>query len=800
MASLARTEPVVPGLSREPAAHDEIYRAIFDASNDAIFVHDIETGAVLDANRRASAFTGATLDALRANGLAYIAAVEPFTLERAREHLQRAAAGEPQRFEWRMRAAGTDRLRWVEVTLQRITIRGVDRLLALVRDIEERKAAEEALQASEESYRTIFQGAADGMYLHDPETGALLDANDAAIAQLGRSVEELKELGCMFAQDVGYTPERALPYFQRALAGESPRFEWGNRHKDGRFFWMETTLRRVTIRGRDRLLATARNIDDHKAAEEALRRAYEEMERRVAERTAELAEREAYYRSLIENTSDLVTFADAAGTVRYHSPSLQRMLGYPSDSHVGRNAFEIIHRDDVEATRAGFADLVAHPGTTGVLIYRLRHADGTWRTVESIARTVDPASAESGLVINTRDVTERRLAEAALARAKEEAERANAAKSEFLSRMSHELRTPMNSILGFGQLLARAELPPQHAKGVGHIVKAGRHLLHLINEVLEISRIEAGRESFSLEPVALGAVVHEALGLVRPLAQQHGVALLDAGVPNETSAGEVCVVADRRRLVQVLLNLLSNAIKYNRPGGSVRLACAPNAAGGWSVRVQDSGRGIPADRVDQLFTPFARLGAEQTDVEGTGLGLALSKRLCEAMGGALALEASGAFGSVFRIDLCAAPHPLERLEDTGTWAAMSAEGGEATLLYVEDNLANLSLVEAILLSRPGWRIIPALQGQLGVELAREHMPDVILLDLHLPDIPGAEVLRRLRADARTATIPVVVVSADATASSLERLRQAGADAYLTKPLDVDEFLTVVQRHLPSAAR
>jgi CheY-like chemotaxis protein len=246
----------------------------------------------------------------------------------------------------------------------------------------------------------------------------------------------------------------------------------------------------------------------------------------------------------------------------------------------------------------------------------------------------------------------------------------------------------------------------------------------------------------------------------------------------------------------VLLNLLSNAIKYNHPGGTVRLGVAPAAGDGWTVRVEDTGRGIRADLVDQLFTPFARLGAEQTDVEGTGLGLALSQRLCEAMGGALRLEATSPAGSVFRLELRGAESPVRVLEDARPFTLAEAPHREATLLYVEDNLANLSLVETILLSRPGWRTVPALQGQLGVELAREHLPDLVLLDLHLPDIPGAEVLRRLRADPRTARIPVVVVSADATASSLERLRHAGADAYLTKPLDVDEFLAVVERFLP----
>jgi CheY-like chemotaxis protein len=291
--------------------------------------------------------------------------------------------------------------------------------------------------------------------------------------------------------------------------------------------------------------------------------------------------------------------------------------------------------------------------------------------------------------------------------------------------------------------------------------------------------------------VALAPALQEAVGLVRPLAQQAGVELREGAWPPGAY-----VLADRQRLVQVLLNLLSNAIKYNRPGGFVRLACRPAEGERWSVKVEDGGPGIAADRLDQLFVPFARLGAESTEVEGTGLGLALSRRLSEAMGGALALESTGPEGSVFRLDLGATPDPREDLESTGTFAVPDAPHRAATLLYIEDNLANLSLVETILLARPGWRTIPALQGQLGVELARQHVPDAVLLDLHLPDLSGDEVLRRLRADPRTAAIPVIVVSADATQASLERLRASGADAYLTKPLDVDEFLRVVGRFLP----
>jgi CheY-like chemotaxis protein/two-component sensor histidine kinase len=355
--------------------------------------------------------------------------------------------------------------------------------------------------------------------------------------------------------------------------------------------------------------------------------------------------------------------------------------------------------------------------------------------------------------------------------------------------MSHELRTPLNSILGFAQLLDGAELPARLHKGVQHILTAGEHLLNLINEVLDIARIEAGRQQLSIEPVQLATVLQEAVGLVRPLASAQGVWVSES---SDRSA-DGWVRADRQRLAQVLLNLLSNAVKYNRPGGRVRLACEPGADGGVAVRVEDTGRGIPTERIDELFVPFARLGAERTEVEGTGLGLALSRRLVEAMGGRLALERTSELGSVFRVELQGAEDPVH--DAAGQLAAETAAPASphvaATLLYVEDNLANLSLVEQILESRPGWRLLPALQGRLGLELAREHAPDVVLLDLHLPDISGEEVLRQLRADPRTASTPVVVISADATPKTVARLRAAGADAYLTKPLRVQQFLSVV---------
>jgi len=528
-------------------------------------------------------------------------------------------------------------------------------------------------------------------------------------------------------------------------------------------------------------------------------------ERKRAE--AALREREEHFRDLIETSYDLVQVLDTEGRIVYTGPSVRRILGYTPEEIVDGTVPDFIHPDDMESAAALIARVFAAPGVPQSLEYRVRHKEGGWRWMEAFARTLAPDSAEKGLVANARDITERKQNEEALRQAKadaeaarEEAERANRAKSEFLSRMSHELRTPMNSILGFGQVLARGELSPMHRKGVGHILTAGRHLLNLINEVLDLSRIEAGRLQMSLEPVRVASLVQEGLDLVRPLAAPRNL-LLESP---ESDAGDLWVRADRQRLSQVLLNLLSNAVKYNREGGTVRVSCERGVDAHGSdrvwLRVEDTGPGIPDERRAELFVPFARLGAEESGVEGTGLGLALSQRLVEAMEGRLELEDSSPAGTVFRMELPLASDPAASLERAPALAGAgsAADHAPATLLYVEDNLANLSLVETILLSRPAWTTLPALQGRRGVDLARERVPDLVLLDLHLPDISGEEVLRELRAHPVTASIPIVVISADATERNIARLRAAGAEAYLTKPLDIDEFLATLDGLLPAA--
>ncbi len=374
-----------------------------------------------------------------------------------------------------------------------------------------------------------------------------------------------------------------------------------------------------------------------------------------------------------------------------------------------------------------------------------------------------------------------------------EAEKANAAKSEFLSRMSHELRTPLNAILGFAQILEMENPAPQQQESLQQILSGGRHLLVLINEVLDITRIEAGKMEMSLEPVSLDETLQDAVNLITPLAAERSIKI------NVNDTCGLFVKADRQRLKQVFLNLLSNAVKYNHDDGSITVSCEKTATQNLRIKVADTGFVIlPEDR-DKLFQPFERLTASQRMISGTGLGLALSKRLMEVMNGTIGLDTISENGNVFWIELPAAEAPTLQQEAREMIMAneddVSAENSACTVLYVEDNLSNLRLVEHILRHRPHIRLLSAMQGRIGLELAQKHRPDLILLDLHLPDIMGDEVLRLLRANASTRGIPVVMLSADASPLQIKRLRAEGVEGYLTKPLDVRKFLKVLEQHL-----
>jgi PAS domain S-box-containing protein len=372
-------------------------------------------------------------------------------------------------------------------------------------------------------------------------------------------------------------------------------------------------------------------------------------------------------------------------------------------------------------------------------------------------------------------------------------EEANEAKREFLSRMSHELRTPLTAVLGFGELLGYADLGEKEQGFVRLLQQAGSHLLDLINEVLDIARIESGHLALSVESVAAESLVRDVCELLQPVAESTGITL--EREPWRVSAGYV--QADDQRLRQVLINLVSNAIKYNRPGGSVRVSVEARGEDRLRFVVTDTGPGMTADELSRLFVPFERLGAAGTDIEGTGLGLALSRELAQAMGGALGVSSEVGVGSSFWVELSAAePAAVEELARGDiARAAPRRYGRPVSVLYVEDLVANVDLVSSILSLRPDVTVLPVMLGSLALELAHQNPPDLVLLDLHLPDLGGDEVLRRLLADPVTAEVPVVVFSADATRRQAEELLRAGARAYVTKPISVGQLLATVDAFL-----
>lgn len=380
---------------------------------------------------------------------------------------------------------------------------------------------------------------------------------------------------------------------------------------------------------------------------------------------------------------------------------------------------------------------------------------------------------------------EERTAE--LKKARHAAERANQAKSDFLSRMSHELRTPLNAIMGFAQVLQLDPLAEEQMDGVKHILRGGRHLLSLINEVLDVARIEAGALSLSPEAVDVADIVQHAVDLIRPLALQRDLTIEVEPLPN------VHVTADRQRLNQILLNLLSNAVKYNREHGTVRVSFR-TSGGRVRIIVADTGAGIPPEKIELLFRPFERLGAEQSGVEGTGLGLALAKGLAEVMKGSLTVESVIDEGSTFTVELPITDGPA-RGEHPVTSQGVADRTKSGTILYIEDNLSNVSLMERLVGRRPGVELLHARDGKTGIEAVRTQRPNLVFLDLHLPDHPGEEVLRQLWSDPATRDIPVVVLTADATPAQKRRLLASGATAYLTKPFDIGEVLDVIDRTL-----
>jgi len=377
-------------------------------------------------------------------------------------------------------------------------------------------------------------------------------------------------------------------------------------------------------------------------------------------------------------------------------------------------------------------------------------------------------------------------------KARDEAEKANAAKSEFLSSMSHELRTPMNAILGFAQLFEMdRSLNDNQKQNAEEILTAGRHLLNLINEVLDLAKVESGHIDLSNERFRVMPVIKECVNLTSGIAQKRHITI------NVTSSQDVLMYADKTRLKQALLNLISNAIKYNREFGRVKIELVPQNDNQVHILITDTGQGLTGEQIEKLFIPFNRLDNENSNIEGTGIGLTLTRRLIELMGGQIGVKSTKGVGSTFWINLPIESEKVFEIDETTKFPVQAPIADQQKILYIEDNSSNLKLVSNILKKLKHVHLISAHTPDLGIELAKTHCPHLILLDINLPGMSGYQVLDIFKSDAAMNNIPVIAVSADAMPHDIERGKAAGFDEYLTKPLDVDKFLTAINQYLKS---
>jgi len=520
-----------------------------------------------------------------------------------------------------------------------------------------------------------------------------------------------------------------------------------------------------------------------------------------------LRDQQFYTRSLIESNIDALMTTDPRGVISDVNQQMEALTGCTRDELIGapfKSYFTDPERAEAAITRVLREGKVTNYELTA-------HARDGKETIVSYNATTfhDRDRKLQGVFAAARDVTERKQFEHTLQEnnvelesAKAAAEKANLAKSEFLSNMSHELRTPLNAVLGFAQLMASDTPPPSSAQklSIDQILQAGWYLLRLINEILDLAMIESGKVTMSQESMSLTEVLKNCQAMIEPQAHQRGIQMTFPHFDNP-----FYVHADRTRVQQVMINLLSNAIKYNQAGGAVVVECVMRGEGRVRVSVRDTGAGLAPEQLAQLFQPFNRLGQESGSEEGTGIGLVVTKRLVELMGGIIGVESTVGTGSEFWVELAASSTPELALggpseSDTAEdHIAKQASQSKRTLLYVEDNPANLTLVEQLIARRSDLKLLTAIDGHLGIQLARAYQPDVILMDINLPGISGFGALEILRKDPATAHIPVMALSANAVPRDIERGLEAGFFRYLTKPIKVREFMDTLDVALHHAA-
>lgn len=669
---------------------------------------------------------------------------------------------------------------WVEATLYPVLgSQGAPcQFISIRTDITAIKAAEQTAETAKERLRRGQMYANIGTWDWNIVTGELFWTERIAplfgypAGDLETSYENF--LAAIHPEDrqavidaVGACVERDAPY------EIEHRVVW----PDGRVRWLlERGFVQRDAAGRPmRMIGVVQDIDARKRAEAVL-----------AERERQLLE--AQRLAAIGNWS-----ADLTNGELVWSDEIYRIFGHEPGSFAPSVAafHAAVHPDD----RALVLQSEARAAKTGRhdVVHRILRPDGSIRHVHELAQMrLDAAGQPLRLTGTVQDITERVAFEQALVEARETADRANQAKSDFLSSMSHELRTPMNAIIGFTQMLEYdSGMTPDQQDNVQEILKAGRHLLDLINEVLDLARIESGRVDLSMEGTDLVALGEDCLHLIEPIADQAGIDLRF-----ELPAGSA-VFADRVRLKQVLLNLLSNAIKYNRPGGQVRLSAGTGKPGHLRLLVADTGPGIAPARIKDLFEPFNRLGAEASEIEGTGIGLTITRRLVEMMGGEIGVESAIGIGSTFWVELALSQTAMAGAGATagGVPGPLATSRGTATVLAIDDNPANLKLIAQVMGTRDHIHLLSAHTPELGIEQAVAHRPDLILLDINMPDISGYQVLEIFKANPALRAIPVIAITANAMPNEIERGKAAGFADYLTKPLDIARFLALLDHHL-----
>ena len=663
--------------------------------------------------------------------------------------------------------------------------------IGMFADISEHKRAEKQLRATSEEL--VQKSHALQLTLDSIAQGIVSMDAEGRVSVFNRRMLELLDLpetlikpGATLSEIASFQNERGdfgddLSY----IAPGSRQFIRAMKHLDMPLLYVRETRagRRIEVQTRHlpdgSLVRTYADVTAYFEAQQALR------------------ESEAQLRTLLDAFPGFIAVQDAQSVYTYVNERVAALLGRPREQIVGQSSREVLGEERFAQIQAVVAQAELGEPVTVESEYTAtstrRHA---WLQITH-AVSADPATGRRDHFAFGIDISARKAAELALTEAKEEAERANRAKSEFLSRMSHELRTPMNAILGFGQLLvsdAKHPLAEQQREHVAEILRGARHLLNLINEVLDLALVETGKLQVSLEPVELSGLLRECLALVHPLARADGI---DVWLQDES--GCACyVVADRTRLKQVLLNLVSNAIKYNRPQGHVNIACSDEAQG-VRIGISDNGPGLSAAQAARLFQAFERLDATRTGIEGAGLGLALSKHLMDAMGGEIGLDSVVGAGSTFWLRLPRAEAPV--LPGEGDFAPMPLPGNTLPparvrkVLYIEDNPVNVLLMEAMLGRVNSLQMLSAPLPLLGLQMAADERPDLILLDIQLPGMDGFEVLRRLRLNEASHRVPVIAVSANAMSHDVAHGLAAGFVRYLTKPLDMHELLAAVEEAL-----